>query len=72
VLAVVLGKHSVIPFIRLYKAKERNGVLCGSRAYIHDGTMLNNTVQSLRSAGGSLLGLDSSHVPVQSRISVYS
>jgi len=39
--------------------------------YIHGGTMLNNTVRSLRPAGGSTLELDPGHVPVRSRISAY-
>src|SRR5579862_8902729 len=58
-------------FIRLYKAKERNGALCGSQVYIHGGTVLDNTVRCLRLANGSPLGLDPSHVPVQSRGSVH-
>ena len=71
VLAAMLGKYGAAPLIRLYKAKERNGALRGSRAYIHGGTMLNNTVRCLRPASGSPLGLDPSHVPVRSRGSVY-
>ena len=71
VLAAVLGKHSAAPLIRLYKAKERNGALRGSRAYIHNGMMPNNIARSLCSAGGSLLKLDPSHVPVRSRVSTY-
>ena len=71
VLATVLGKRGAASFIRLYKAKERNGALRGSRAYIHGGTMLNNTVRSLRPAGGSPLGLDPRHVSVRNRVSAY-
>jgi len=55
VLAAVLRKHGAAPLIRLYKAKERNGALCGSWAYIHVGTMLNNTARSPRPAGSSSL-----------------
>ena len=72
VLAAVLGKYSAAPLIRLYKAKERNGALRGSRAYIHDGTMPNNMARSLRPAGGSPLELDPRHVPVRSHVGAYS
>jgi len=71
VLAMVLGKRGAALLIRPYKVKERNGALRGSRAYIHGGMMPNNTTRSLRSASGSFLGLDPSHVPVRSRISAY-
>jgi len=71
VLAAVLGKRDAAHLIRLYKAKERNGALRGSQAYIHSGTISNNIAWSLRSAGSSLLELDPSHVPVRSRISAY-
>jgi len=37
VLAAILGKHSVTPLIRPYKAKEGNRALCNSRTYIHSG-----------------------------------
>ena len=71
VQAVMLGKRGAAPLYRLYKAKERNGALYGSRAYIHGGTVLNNTARCLRPAGGSPLVLDPSHVPVWSRGSAY-
>ena len=71
VLAVILGKHSTAPLIRPYKAKERNRALRGSWAYIYSGTMPNNTARSLRSADGSSLELDSSHVLVRSCVSAY-
>ena len=71
VLAAVLGKRDAAPLIRLYKAKERNGALYSSRAYIHGGMMPNNMARSLHSVGGSPLELDPSHVLVQSRISAY-
>jgi len=67
----MLGKRGTAPLIRSYKAKERNGALRGSRAYIHGGTMSNNTAWSLRSVGGSSLGLDPRHVPIWSHVSVY-
>ena len=70
-LAAVLGKRSAAPFIRPYKAKERNEALRNSRAYIHGGMMPNNTARSLRSAGGSPLELDPSYMLVQSRVSAY-
>ena len=53
------------------KLKKGNGALRGSRAYIHGGTMLNNTARSPCWAGVSPLGLDPSPVPVRSRISAY-
>ena len=68
---MVLGKRGAALLIRPYKVKERNGALRGSRAYIHGGTMPNNTVWSLRSVGGSPLGLDPSHMPVWSHVSAY-
>ena len=71
VLAMMLGKRGTVPLIRPYKAKKRNGTLHGSQAYIHGGTMLNNTAQCLRPAGGSPLELDPSHVPVRSRVNAY-
>ena len=40
------------------KLKKGNGALHSLRAYIHGSTMPNNTAQSLRSTGGSPLGLD--------------
>src|SRR5579862_2897439 len=58
-------------FIRLYKAKERNGALRGSRVYIHSGTVLDNTAQCLRPADSSPLGLDLSHMLIRSRGSVH-
>jgi hypothetical protein len=71
VLAAVLGKRGTAPLIRLYKAKEKNRALRSSQAYIHSGIMPNNTARSLRLVGGSPLGLDPSHVPVQSCINAY-
>ena len=70
-LAAMLGKHSAAPLIRLYKAKKRNRALRGSQAYIHGSTIPNNTIWSLRPAGGSPLGLDPRHVPVRNRVSAY-